>query len=346
MKVISDEKLISYLLESLNETSILDVYQPLLAKALCTYDDDPKVSPERIVELTKSPGSDLTHLFMPCIAPGNVGVKVISGGPANAKNGLGFQGSVMVLDEVTGELLAVVNGKSLTAFRTALASTIGLAKVLDDKSTVLPEMSIFGSGPQAFWHAVLTLHLVPQLKKINIISRSEATGQKLAKDLESQVAGRSISVIELANEDQVQSAVANSSVIYGCTPSTEAVIKNSHLNTDASIKKYIGLIGSYKPHMIELDLEFINHHFTSGRTKILVDSKENALAEAGELIQGKINEGQLVSIADLDRGNSQIDECITDTGVVVLKVVGLLIMDIVMARYLMADITDAPDLAF
>lgn len=336
MKVISDKQVVAHLLATLNKQSILDDYQPTLLAALRSYESDPSVSPERTVQLSNTPASDTTHLFMPCIAPHGVGVKVISGGPTNGKKGLGFQGCLMILDEFTGELLAVVNAKSLTAFRTALASTFGLVKVFDPAQNpeMLPELLVFGTGPQAFWHIVLAARLYPQIKKINIVSRTLTSGESLMVELALAV-DQQVEAISLSDDKLVQEHVRNSSVIFGCTPSTEGIILGRYIDEDSHKRKYISLIGSYKPHMIELNLEYIKIHYTGKKTKILVDSKSHTLAEAGELIQGHIGEDQLVSLAELMAGKADIESCVSDTGVVVLKIVGLLIMDIVMAKFVM-----------
>lgn len=336
MKVISDKQVVTHLLATLNKKSILGEYQPALLGALSNYEKDPSVSPERTVQLSNTPDSDTTHLFMPCIAPHGVGLKVISGGPTNGRKGLGFQGCLVILDEFTGELLAIVNAKALTAFRTALASTFGLVKAFDPNqdTEMLPELLVFGTGPQAFWHIVLAARLYPQLKRINIVSRTSASGEALAAELALAV-DQPVEVISLSDQKEVQIHVLNSSVIFGCTPSTEGIILGRYINADSHKRKYISLIGSYKPHMIELNLDYINEHYTGKKTKILVDSKSHTLAEAGELIQGHIGDDQLVSLAELMAGKTDIGDCVSDTGVVVLKIVGLLIMDIVMAKFVM-----------
>lgn len=336
MKVVSDRQVCDHLLASLTQKSILSEYQPALLEALAAFELDPAVSPERTVQTSSTPGSDATHLFMPCIAPHGVGVKVISGGPTNSSRGLGFQGCLVVLDEYTGQLQAVVNGKALTAFRTALASTLGLVHVFVplENPPKLPELLVFGSGPQAYWHAVLAARLYPEITQINIISRSLASAGQTAQELRAVVA-QNVSAFELADESAVCAHVTNSSVIFGCTPSTSGLIRGHYINLDPAITKYILLIGSYKPHMYELDLDWIREHYTGKTTKILVDTKAGTLAEAGELIQGGVGAGQLVSLVELSSGESGVSQCVSDTGVVLLKIVGLLVMDIFMAKHVM-----------
>lgn len=241
----------------------------------------------------------------------------------------------MILDEFTGELSAVVNAKALTAFRTALASCLGLVKafVPGISGPKLPQVLIFGSGPQAFWHAVLAARLYPEIEEVNVISRSEQSGLRLALELRG-VIGQKVTALTLQDKE-VKERVQNSSIIFGCTPLTEGIILDEFINKDPEFRKYISLIGSYKPHMIELDLKFINEHYTGKQTKVIVDSRSGTLAEAGELIQGKIGEDQLVSLLELWSEEQEIEQFLTKTNVVLLKVVGLLIMDIVMAKFIM-----------
>ncbi|RKP32008.1 hypothetical protein METBISCDRAFT_21914 [Metschnikowia bicuspidata] len=72
------------------------------------------------------------HLFIPCILPSNVGLKLVSGGPTNVERGLGFQGVVDFLDEFSGEVRAGLNAKIFTAFRTALASSTALGVIREE----------------------------------------------------------------------------------------------------------------------------------------------------------------------------------------------------------------------
>lgn len=340
MKIISDAQVVKHLLGTLSKESIITEYQPVLVAALREYEINSAIAPERTVSVSNTPGSDTTHLFMPCIAPHGVGLKVISGGPTNARKGLGFQGCLIILDEYSGELQAVVNAKSLTAFRTALASSVGLVHVFSPskETEMLPEVLVFGAGPQAYWHVVLASRLYgDKILRFNIFSRSESSAKKVAEELK-DVVPQPVFGFALASET-IASHTTNSSIIFGCTPSTEGIIKASFINTDPKITKFILLIGSYKPHMFELDLDFVRENYTNHPTKIFVDSKSHTLAEAGELIKCDIKRDQLVSLTELDEVKAS--EFTTEGGVVLQKLVGLLIMDICMSKLVMEHIEGA-----
>lgn len=338
MKVISDSQVVKHLLATLTKKSILNEYQPALLNALSQYEKNPDIAPERTVRTSNTPGSDTTHLFMPCIAPNSVGVKVISGGPSNSNAGLGFQGSIMILNEFTGALEAVLDGKSLTAFRTGLASTLGLVRIFDPDSIsqkMLPELLVFGSGPQAYWHVYLAVKLYgDRIKRVNVISRSSA--KTLAEQLRT-VVSTPIAAIDVGDEESVRAHVSSSAIVFGCTPSEDGIIHGDYLNADPNYVKFVSVIGSYKPHMIELNLSFIKQNYTGQNVPVLVDCKSHALAEAGELIQGQIQMDQLLSLTELYLGQHKPESLACATGVVWQKLVGLLVMDISMAKHLMTS---------
>lgn len=330
MKVLS-EKTVQLILDKLDKRSILNEYQPLLLRSLKTL-KNPNILPPRIVQPSNTKESDSVHLFMPCIGEGEVGIKVLTGGPGNSKKGLGFVGSVMIFDEITGSLEGVINARTLTAFRTALASTIPMVKVINPETPNLsPYISVLGSGLQAYWHTKLCLLLYPQMKHVTIINRTESNAKTLEKDLAQEFPNIDFSVKLSSDKEAIQSALQQSTFIFGCMPSTEATIKSEHINMDPSRPVYINLIGSYKPHMIELDSQFISSEFQD--TKIIVDSIPDSLVEAGELIQTNKTKDQLVEISSIE---SNVSSVVTPNNITLAKLVGVAIMDISVGKLLLS----------
>lgn len=334
MKVLS-ENTVKQILSSLTKQSVLKEYQPTLLNSLKTL-ENPAILPPRIVQTSNTKASDSTHLIMPCIGDKEVGIKMLTGGPGNSKKGLGFVGSVMVFDEITGSLEGVINARTLTAFRTALASTIPMVKVIDPQTPNLaPQITVLGSGLQAYWHARLCLLLYPQMEHVTLINRTEPNAVALEKELGIDFPNVKFSIKLLSDAKAVQSALLESTFIFGCMPSTEAYIKLEHINKDPKRPVYINLIGSYKPHMIELDKEFINSEFKN--TKIIVDSIPDSLVEAGELIQTNKTEADLVEIASID---DNISSVVSPNNVTLAKLVGVAIMDISMGKAILSKAGD------
>lgn len=340
MKVISDQAVTEFLNKTLSKESILDAFQPTLLKSLTTYSQDSDhIVPPRTVQPSNNPNSDTTHIYMPCISPDEVGLKVISGGPGNNSKGLGFQGCVLIMDEITGKLKAVLNANNLTAFRTALASSLGLTKLIaPSNANILPELSAFGVGLQAYWHIKLALLLYEgKIKEVNILNRTLKNAEKLADRLSKEF--KNVKFNSFLYQDESLGFiphVQNSSIIFGCTPATSPIIKKEYLNTNPEVPKFISLIGSYKPHMIELDLNLCKELKQKG-ISIIVDSKEHTLHEAGELIQAEFDEIQLIEIHELC---ADFDATVTDksTGITVQKIVGLSIMDLSIGKMISNEI--------
>ena len=110
--------------------------------------------------------------------------------------GLGFQGCVLIMDEITGQLKAVINANNLTAFRTALASSLGLTKLIaPSNANILPELSAFGVGLQAYWHIKLALLLYEgKIKEVNILNRTLKNAETLADRLSKEFKTSSLTV--------------------------------------------------------------------------------------------------------------------------------------------------------
>ncbi|EDK42156.1 conserved hypothetical protein [Lodderomyces elongisporus NRRL YB-4239] len=344
MKVISDKAVTQFLNKSLTKSTLLNEFVPTLFNGLKTYSQDPDhIVPPRIAQQSNNTESDTTHVYMPCISPEEVGIKVISGGQGNNSKGLGFVGCVLVMDEVTGELRAVLNANTLTAFRTALASILGLVKIIsvDEQSEILPELTVFGVGLQAYWHVKLALSLYgDKIKVVNILNRSLENAVKLKEKFEKEVDNVVFNAFlyQSSKQDDFVNHIRNSSIIFGCTPATSPIIKTSYINQDPQWPVFISLIGSYKPHMIELDLGLVKLFKDKG-VKIIVDSKEHTLHEAGELIQANYVPDDLVEIHELY--NEHIPKVTeTTSNITVQKIVGLSIMDLAMAKLVCNKISD------
>ncbi|CAN3356479.1 hypothetical protein DICA2_C03070 [Diutina catenulata] len=329
MLILSDAQVNSYLDSHLSQQSLLESFIPHLTRSLETYGQNPDgIVPPRVVQTSNHPGCDTTHLYMPCISPDEVGIKVISGGPGNNAKGVGFAGCVLVLDEQTGEARALVNAASLTAFRTALAAMIGATKVVPVSEQV-DEIAVFGVGRQAEWHVKLALLLYPSISRVCIYNRTAANAEKLAGSLRESAQVKAHGPVEFTTGSfaDAQQAQMPARLVFGCCPSTEPVILESML----APKVFVSLIGSYKPHMIELDLAVVKKVVANG--PIIVDSKDHCLHESGELIQGQVEKSQLVELTELAA------DTFANQPVVVQKLVGLSIMDLSMAKYIV-DHTD------
>ncbi|KAF2036705.1 NAD(P)-binding protein [Setomelanomma holmii] len=245
------------------------------------------------------------------------------------------KGSLTLFDK-SGTPRALLNAEEITAFRTALASTM-----LFKKRQNVHDVVVFGAGKQAYWHIRLALLLRgPDIHHLNIINRDfERVHQLLSKlyephrethgwDLDapqvpqyragadSDLAHPKIQILTPNHgeyERLLKSTIRASSVIFCTTPSTSPLFPASHLTNPEGRKKgrYLAAIGSYKPHMVEIHPDILrqnvapehgHRHFHKHAAQggaVVVDSVEACLKEAGEVIQAGLGPNEVVEIGEL-----------------------------------------------
>src|SRR5215831_6462138 len=116
------------------------------------------------------------HVAQPSVS---LGLKVICVFPENSAKGVdSHQGSVLLLNPGTGELLAVMNAAPITAIRTAAVSALA-TRVLarEDAST----LAIIGSGVQARTH-LSSIAAVRSIRNARVASRQFPHAQKLVNE--------------------------------------------------------------------------------------------------------------------------------------------------------------------
>ncbi|KAI0462039.1 hypothetical protein LJB42_004644 [Komagataella kurtzmanii] len=310
--LILREKDVQEVLKGLDPKEIKE-FQAELASSLADYNKNPSLIPQRIVAST----DNAVHLFMPSLGR-NIGLKALTG------SSRGFKGIVALLDGEDGTPIGILNASTLTAFRTALATTLALSKTFQTEDDLDRKvLTVFGSGPQAFWHVKLALILYPSIKTVIVVNRSQDTGTKLVSDLKAEFQTVDYELHLLNETEVISKAVYRSSIIFGCIPSTEPAVKLKDL--DMTSKTFIGLIGSYKPHMKEVDDKTIDF-LVSSNSKILVDSHEHTKLEAGEL--QSVDTKHLIELGEIWENDKFNIKSVNNTPVVLSKIVGLSIMDV------------------
>lgn len=225
------------------------------------------------------------------------------------------KGLLTLLDR-NGSPRAFINAEELTAFRTALASTM-----LFKKRANVHDVVVFGAGKQAYWHIRLALLLRgPEIHHLNIINRSFERVHGLLESLFNDPSFAEISrpkiqiITPHAKEYErlLKATIRASSVIFCTTPSLEPLFPASYLTNTEGRKKgrYVAAIGSYKPHMLELHPDILRqnvapdhgHHHHKHAIQggaVIVDSVEACLKEAGEVIQAGLTGHEVVEIGEL-----------------------------------------------
>ncbi len=212
-------------------------------------------------------------------APKSLGLKVISYLPANhGTERDSHQGAVLLFDTSTGVLLAVIDASSITAIRTAAVS--GLAtRVLAREDA--GDLAILGSGVQAESH-LEAMAAVRRLKRVRVWSPHLDASRRFA-EANSGNAGVAIEPIATAQE-----AVEGADIICTTTASPIPILLGEWIAPGA----HINAVGACFAANRELDTAAVV------RSRVIVDRRESALAEAGDLLipmkEGAITESHIV----------------------------------------------------
>jgi len=228
------------------------------------------------------PAHDGISLTMPAYlaSSGDMAVKIVSVYPGNVKSKIpAIHAAVLVLDEVTGRPVALMEGSALTAIRTGAAS--GAATDLLARSGAAT-VAIFGSGVQARTQleAVCTVRAI---KAIRVFSLDFDQARRFAQTMSGR--GPIPHAIEIANNPA--EAISGVDIICTATTSTTPVFDGQFLEPGT----HINSIGSFTPEMQEVDVETIR------RSLVIVDSRDAVMEEAGDLLipiaDGEISEDHI-----------------------------------------------------
>ncbi|HEY6404209.1 MAG TPA: hypothetical protein VI479_22500 [Blastocatellia bacterium] len=198
----------------------------------------------------------------------SLAVKLVSVHNRNAERNLPLiHAVVIVIDPATGQAIAVMEGGYLTALRTGAGSGAATDLLARPDAEVA---AIFGAGAQARAQA-LGLMAVRPIKRMWIYSRRREKVEEMIVEMRRQI-GPSI---ELLAADTPAQAAREALVVCAATTSSTPVFDGNDLRPGA----HVNGVGSYKPEMQEIDCVTLRR-----ASKVVVDSREAAMAEAGDLI--------------------------------------------------------------
>lgn len=182
-------------------------------------------------------------MYMPCYTKDIIGTKILSIFPENSKLGLpSIDGIVLLNDYTTGAPLAVMDGQSVTAWRTGAVGGVGIRHLSrKDCRTV----GIIGAGMQGFHQAVYAC----AARDIHTVYVFNHSGRDLTDYLERLKKAIDKEDVKVVQCKAVEELVRNSDIICTTTPSTTPVLPD---DKELLRGKCIIAIGSYMPEMREI----------------------------------------------------------------------------------------------
>jgi ornithine cyclodeaminase len=228
-----------------------------------------------------------TLLLMPAWSKDWAGLKTVVFKSDNAAAGLPtIQASYLLIEQKTGAAVAMMDGGEITRRRTAATSALAADYLARKDASTL---TVVGAGALAP-HFVRAHAAVRPIRRVFLHSRTLAKAEELAATL----AHDGFEVHSVADLEQ---AVRQSDIVSCVTTATAPVVMGRWLKPGT----HVDLAGAFKPSMRETDAEVV------ARASVHVDTRDVALAEAGDLLQAR-DEGKFDfadvkgDLADLCRG--------------------------------------------
>ncbi|MEO7018677.1 MAG: ornithine cyclodeaminase [Ktedonobacteraceae bacterium] len=281
-----------------------------------------QMPPRASIELSTENLALLMPSLLQTATQASFGLKLVTVVPTNPQRSLpSISATVLLLDATTGQTLAILAGSWLTAMRTGAVSGLATDLLARPEADVL---ALFGAGAQAPMQ-VWAIHTVRPLREVRVVIRDGAhyKYEQLVRTLQQQLGTACPPLHRTANAHE---ALTGASLVACATPATSPLFASP----DIAPGTHINAIGAFTPAMCEVDPA------TLARSRIVVDQREAALDEAGDLLQalaqGRIagpatwlELGQLVS--GEQRGRQSLEE------ITFFKSVGLGIQDLVVASH-------------
>ena len=218
-------------------------------------------------------------------------VKIVSVHPDNLqKFGVStVRGLIFLLDPRNGSVLSIMDGRHITAMRTAAAGGIA-AKYLANKNSKIA--AFIGAGAQARTQLLALFSVCPSLEIIRVWDISPRAVDIFISDMKTKANQTKLSIA-----DNIAEAVQGADIVVTTTPSKKPLILDSWVSDGT----HFNCIGADAPGKEELDPKIMK------RAKIIVDnyeqachsgevnvplskgiiSKEDIWAELGEVLIGK-----------------------------------------------------------
>lgn len=257
-------------------------------------------------------------LIMPAYLPegSEFGIKIVSVYDNNPDLNLPrITATVLALDPATGVPKAFMDGASLTAIRTGAGGGVAadlLAR--QDAKTV----GLFGAGVQAR-SQLQAVMAVRDITRVNLISRTQISAQQLATEISEWTDAPEVNLVSTP-----QQVIEDADIVLCATTSATPLFDGHALQSGT----HITAVGTFVPEKREVDTTTIRRAH-----RIVVDSREACLEEAGDLIIPNAEiDAEIGEIINGDKLGRQSDDEIT-----FFKSVGVAVQDAVAASVVLAE---------
>lgn len=287
---------------------------PALIDALSeAYAGDFTMPPRQVFLLDESSGANDAFAVLPSWGSEFIGVKAFTYFPTAEAPYKSLYSQILLFERGHGEPLALVDGTTVTFWRTAGIS--GLATRLlsrEDSETML----VLGTGNLASY-IIRANAAVRPLKKVMVWGRSKEKAEAVcaaAKEEHPQ--------IEFAAIEDREAACAESDIVVAATGSHEPVVLGEWIKPGT----HTDFIGNHHATKRECDTALIT------KSRVYCDSYVNAMKEAGEILvpidEGVFTKEDIVSdLVGMCKGTATLRQ--SDDEITLFKSIGMALSDLV-----------------
>ncbi|BFM11919.1 ornithine cyclodeaminase family protein [Simiduia litorea] len=257
---------------------------------------------------------------LPAWSEDYLAVKAFTYFPSNyTHNKSALHANILLFNRSHGEPIALLEGASLTHWRTAAVSALASRYLSNPDAT---RLLLLGTGNLA--PHLIAAHLsVRPIDSVIIWGRNLHKAQRLAAELSQQFHAVNFSV-----QLDVKLAAQDSDIIVAATASPTPILYGNWVSPGT----HVDLLGNHNTDQRECDSELIT------KAQVFVDSKINVLNEAGELLipiqEGVFNQnaihGELGQLCNKSIAGRQSLSAIT-----LFKSVGTAISDLLAAQHVL-----------
>jgi ornithine cyclodeaminase/alanine dehydrogenase-like protein (mu-crystallin family) len=297
----------------------LEAVMGCVEEALALYEAQTYEMPDR---LAVDCGAGNLLLLMPCVAQGNFSTKLVTVYPGNrAKGKPVIDGLVVLAAQESGEILALMDGKTITAMRTGAVTGTSIRYLAREDAA---SVGLVGCGVQGYYQLLYACTARP-IRRITLYDLSADAVDVLEDKLH-----RALPEVEIRSASSTAELARASEILITATTARRPVFPDDPALFEG---KHCVAIGSFEPEVREYpDALF------SLVDKVWVDI-DFAKEESGELMvplqSGLLQESQLETLGHFIQSGRPPAR--GPTGTTFFKTVGMALFDLTTARLAYAN---------
>ena len=303
MKIISAEAVHA----ALSYPALVDALQDAFSRKF--------TMPPRNVFLLDDPGvSHDAFALLPSWNDSMIGVKAFTYFPDNPKPGYqSLYSKILLFDRKHGEPLALVDGTSVTFWRTAGIS--GLASRLLSRANS-ETLLLLGTGNLSTY-IIRAQASVRPLKRVMVWGRTRSHADKVVSQMSSELSG-----IDFSVADNLEAACGQADIVVSATGSHEPLVRGAWIREGT----HTDFIGNHHATKRECDTALVI------KSRVYADSRDNCFREAGEILvpisEGVFKKEDVIGqLTEMCTG--QVPLRTSDREITLFKSIGMALSDLV-----------------